>query len=386
MPPLSVMVKPVSGACNMRCTYCFYNDEMAHRQTAAYAPMDSVTAEALIRRAFIYADGSVSFAFQGGEPTLAGADFYRLWLQLERKYNTRGIHVQHAIQTNGLSLDEALLNILCDGGFLAGVSVDGTQAIHDARRLDPKGQGTYQQVQQTLASFRRRGLEYNILCVVDQKIAAQPKAVYEALKPHGYLQFIPCMDGLDGTFSPDSLTSQAYGAFLCQIFNEYEQDYRSNRMVSVRLFDNWIAMLKGYPPEACNLRGRCSSNFLIESNGNAYPCDFYGLDEWLLGNITKSSFFRLESSSKKKLFYETSMYTDSACKECEWLPLCRGGCRREREPLVSGLPRRFRLCEGHKMFFESCYDRLAALAKLEPPTPPKNRCKEQAYRALADAL
>ena len=372
MPPLSILIKPVSGLCSMRCTYCFYADEMAHRDVPTHAPMSDATLERLVRRALAYADGTVAFAFQGGEPTLAGADFFRRFLALERQYNTRHLPISHALQTNGLSLTPSLLDVLREGQFLVGVSVDGTRSIHDSRRLDSTGHGTYDRVMATLTQLRREHIDYNILCVVDRQIAAHPQEVFDALKPHGYLQFIPCMEALDGAPTADSLTPEAYGAFLCALFDEYERAFRAGRYVSIRLFDNWLNLLAGQPPEACSLCGRCSPNYLVESDGSVYPCDFYALDEWLLGNINDASFFRLAASPTLRRFCEVSLELDPACRVCRWLPLCRGGCRREREPFVDGRPRRFRLCEGHRFFWDTCYGRMLALAQLPPPRLPGN--------------
>ena len=186
-----MMIKPVSGLCNMRCTYCFYCDEMRSRQTAAYGAMSEETLENLIRRAFAYADGSVTLAFQGGEPTLAGADYFRKVLMLEKRYNSRRLPVAHALQTNGLHMDDDMLSVLEEGRFLVGLSMDGTQALHDSRRLDAAGKGTWSRVQETAQKLRRCGIEYNVLCVVDHAAAQQGETLFHSLKEHGYLQFIP---------------------------------------------------------------------------------------------------------------------------------------------------------------------------------------------------
>lgn len=364
MPPLSIMIKPVSGLCNMRCTYCFYADEMQRRQTAAYAAMDMSTLENLLRRAFAYADGRLSLVFQGGEPTLAGADFFRTLLRLERKYNTRRLQVSHALQTNGLYMDDELLSVLKEGHFLLGLSVDGTQAIHDSRRVDAANQGTYERVMATARKLRKHGLEYNILCVVDRQVAQNGRDVFEALKEHGYLQFIPCLDPLDGATNENSLTPADFGRFLCEIYPLYAQGIRNGRPVSVRAFDNWLQMLMGYPPENCGFLGRCMPNYLVESNGNVYPCDFYALDEWLLGNINQKSFFSLSKSPVQAAFLERSCTVDEDCLACSFRAICRGGCRRDREPpLAQGNLKKNRLCEGYRMFFSAYLNDMKTLAR-----------------------
>lgn len=362
MPPLTLMVKPASGLCNLRCTYCFYADVTARRETASYGLMTPQTLEKLLRRAFAYADGQVSIAFQGGEPTLAGKDFYRRLLALERRYNSRGLKVSNAIQTNGLEIDDEWVDIFRRGGFLVGVSVDGTPALHDACRVDPAGRPTYRRVMENLRLLRRAGVDYNILCVVNQGVASHPREVFENLMPHGYLQFIPCLDPLDGSRGPHSLDSAAYGRFLIETFDLYEKAWRQGRPVSVRHFDNWVGMLLGQPPENCAMAGRCGNYYLIEADGGVYPCDFYVLDGWRMGNINETSFFSLEKSPVGQAFRQASWALPDPCPACPWLSLCRGGCRREREPFQQGAPSLNRLCAGHRLFFEAREPRLRALA------------------------
>jgi len=357
MPPISVMIKPVSGLCNMRCQYCFYTDELTHRGEGIFSPMEEETLETLIRKIFIYAENFVYLAFQGGEPTLAGAAFYRKVLAFEKKYNSRMLPVSHAIQTNGLALDEEMLSVLKEGNFLVGLSVDGTKEIHDAVRKDALGNGTYERVSKTAEKLRQTGIDYNILCVVGKTAARHPKEVFQALAPHGYLQFIPRLEpfGEENEVDADALTAADYGYFLTEIWKLYAQGLRNGHYVSVRAFDNWLNMLAGRPPENFGFAGRCVPNYLVESNGNVYPCDFYALDEWFLGNIRQSNFKRLAASDKMRNFCESSYKPDADCLICPYGYICRGGCRRDREPvLADGNYGKNRLCEGYRMFFENC--------------------------------
>ena len=381
MPPISVMIKPVSGLCNMRCQYCFYADELSRRGEGVFAPMEEETLEKLIRRIFAYAEGFVSLAFQGGEPTLAGAAFYRKVLELESIYNARNLPVHHAIQTNGLALDDELLSVLKKGHFLMGLSVDGTKEFHDARRRDWSGNGTYDRVMATAEKLCQAGIEYNILCVVGKTVARHPKEVFEALAPHGFLQFIPRLEPFEEAVpggapessgdivgpennDPDALTAADYGHFLIKTYKLYARALRSGHYVSVRAFDNWLNMLSGRLPENCGFAGHCVPNYLVESNGNVYPCDFYALDEWLLGNINQSNFKRLAASEKMREFCERSYKPDPACLTCPYGGICHGGCRRDREPaLPDGSYGRNRLCEGYMMFFENCLEDMRGLQR-----------------------
>lgn len=365
MPPLTIMLKPASSLCNMRCAYCFYSDVAARRDAPSYGVMSPGTLETLVRRAFAYAEGSLSFIFQGGEPTLAGKEFFEAFLSLLARYNARRLRVSLALQTNGLTLDEEWCALLKRGGFLVGVSLDGTQALHDACRRGASGEPTYARVIRGIELLRRFGVDYNVLCVVTQPVAERPEEVFHALKAHRFLQFIPCLDGFDGKKTPLSLDAETYGRFLIGTFDLYEQAWYAGKPVSIRNLDNWLAMLLGYPPENCAMSGRCGHYFLVEADGGVYPCDFYVLDRWRLGNVGDASFFKLDKSPVGARFREESVPLPEGCARCEWFSLCRGGCKRDREPIAGGEPGAAganRLCAGHKLFFSSRFERIKALA------------------------
>ena len=229
MPALSIMVKPVSGACNMHCRYCFYTDVMSRRQTAIYPRMTLETLEALVRRAFRCADGQISFAFQGGEPTLIGLPFFEALMRFERAYNTRGLAVSNAVQTNGYDMPEELLSFFVQEKFLIGVSLDGDRAAHDLLRLDRDGAPTYDRVRANVERFRRAGAELNILCVVNEYVARRPREVFQALAPCRNLQFIACLDDFDGEKTDYSLTEESYLRFLKITFDLYYEAFCAGR-------------------------------------------------------------------------------------------------------------------------------------------------------------
>ena len=333
MPPLTVMIKPASSLCNFRCAYCFYSDVSSRREVASYGVMNDDTLSRLVRRAFAYAEGSVNFTFQGGEPTLAGKAFFRRFLELVRSYDRGRVKVNLAIQTNGWLIDREWCELFREGRFLVGVSLDGSRETHDACRLSAQGGGTWDRVTENLRLLRKNDVEYNVLCVVNRLIAERPRETFNALKPHGYVQFIPCLDGFDGETGPLSLDAASYGRFLTETFDLYEECILGGRPVSVRTFDNWLSMLMGYPLENCAMSGRCGRYFLVEADGGVYPCDFYVLDKWRLGNINEKTFRQLEASPLEQKFYEESVPLADRCRACRWLPLCRGGCKRDREPL-----------------------------------------------------
>lgn len=363
MPPLSIMIKPVSSSCNMHCVYCFYADVTSHRKHANYGTMSRDTVENLVRKAFAYAEGSVSFSFQGGEPTLAGTAYFTHFIQTVEKYNQRGLAVQYAIQTNGYHLSEEMLSLFAQYHFLVGVSLDGYAQTHDMLRMDAHGHGTYQQVVHTLQRLKKRHIPYNILCVVTREVAQQVHAVWRSLAPHGYIQFIPCIDGFDGEKSDYSLTAEAYGEFLVTTFQLYEQAWNCGHSISVRNLDNYMQILLGQTPEMCGMRGRCGLYFLIEADGSVYPCDFYVLDQWRMGSIDRQSFFQLCRSDACQTFQRSSLEVDPTCQACTWFYLCHGGCRRDRESSLDEKLTLNRFCKSYQYFFERCEQPMKQLAE-----------------------
>ncbi len=364
MPPLSMMIKPVSSACPLKCRYCFYADVAANRAVKSYGVMTQDTMRTLVRRALLYADQSVSFAFQGGEPTLAGLSFYQDFLSAVRQYNSRRLPVSYALQTNGCGLTDELCAFFAENHFLLGVSLDGVREIHDALRVDAHGHGTYDKTMEGIALLQKHRVEYNVLCVVTEPVARQGKECWRSLSGHRYLQFIPCIDAFDGARQDFSLTPESYGQFLIDLFDCYEAAYRAGKPVSERRMDNYIMLLLGQRPEHCGMAGQCGLYFLAEADGGIYPCDFYVLDEWRLGNVKEESLRRMETSDRAQSFRRLSRRLPEACASCPYLSLCRGGCRRDREPFVSGVPGENRFCLSYRRFFDARLERMEKLAAL----------------------
>ena len=363
MPALTVMMKPASGACNLRCGYCFYADVAAHRRVASYGLMSKGTLDKIVRRAFAYAEGQISFIFQGGEPLLAGKDFFRHFISEVRSYARRPVHVSCAVQTNGTLIDDEWCDIFREGSFLVGVSLDGDALTHDLYRRDAAGAGTCALVRRNLQRLRTMGVECNVLCVVTKHLCERAEAAFSALREYSYIQFIPCLDPFEGGEKAYSLDAPGYGDFLIKTWDLYEEALFTAHPVSVRTFDNWLGMLLGRPPESCAMSGRCGQYFLIEADGSVYPCDFYVLDRWKLGNINDSGFAALAASDTGGEFRRQSLSLPQNCAECRWLGICRSGCKRDREPIVEGAASLNRLCEGHKRFFEARYERMRRAAK-----------------------
>ncbi len=372
MPPLTVMIKPASSLCNMACRYCFYLDEASHRWEDAPKLMSMETMEKLVRKSMAYADGTVSFAFQGGEPTLEGLDYFRRFTAMVQSYNARRLPVHYAIQTNGLSLDREWAAFFAEHRFLVGVSLDGRQAEHDLYRVDRQGLGTYERVKNNLALLREAQVDFNILTVVTKAVAEHPGEVFQALRPYKFMQFIPCLDPMDGSTHAYSITGAEYGQFLAKLFALYEEAYFSQNPVSIRTFDNYVQMMMGYPPEHCGMAGVCGPFYAVEADGSVYPCDFYMLDEWRLGNIRETTFSRLDKLPLRQAFLAASHPLPEECQSCSYLPLCHNGCKRDRQSPFADIPGQNRLCEGYKLFFEACQPGLARIAAAEDKRARKN--------------
>ena len=360
MQDVTLLIKPASSLCNMRCDYCFYTDVSSQRELRSYGIMNSECLELLIRRAFEIAKRSVTFVFQGGEPMLAGIEFFEKVIAYQKKYNSLSILVYNTIQTNATLIDEAFAAFFKAHRFLVGVSLDGNKALHDLHRRFPDSKGSYDRVLEGIKLLQKYNVDFNVLAVISKDSAKAPAEVYSALKKYGYLQFIPLIDDFDGEKTSFSLSAEDYGRFLSEVFELYYRDLMRGSYVSIRDFDSYVNMLRGLPPSSCAMQGRCGGYFTVESDGSVYPCDFYVTDEYRMGNIRNDSFITIAESEKFKDFIKSSVCIDEKCRSCKWYKLCRGGCRRHREPF----PTITRFCKAYSFFFEKSYSKMQKIAAL----------------------
>ena len=367
MPPLSLLIKPASGGCNMRCRYCFYHDEQMNRDTFSYGFMPEETLETLIKKALQYATKNCSFGFQGGEPTLRGLDFFRKAVELQKKYNIHHTQIANAIQTNGLLIDEQWAAFLHENHFLVGLSIDGTKDVHDLNRLDGEGKGTYSRALRAAQILTAHQVDFNVLTVVTGKTADSVTKIYNFYRRSKllYQQYIPCLDPLGEKrgSSPYSLTPEKYAKFLKTLFDLWYRDITSGNFIYIRYFENLLGILMGRPPESCTLWGRCTIQHVVESDGSVYPCDFYCLDEWKLGTVQEDDFTLFTGKAGAKRFLEESVTGTDECRKCPYYALCRGGCRRDREPLIPGEPQKNYFCSAYKEFFAYALPRLQEIAR-----------------------
>ena len=369
MPALSLLIKPASGNCNMRCRYCFYADELDNREIRSYGKMSVDTMHTIVDKAMEYGDYECTIAFQGGEPTLAGLDFYRdLVAYVTAHENPKKLKIHYALQTNGYLINEEWAAFLGENHFLVGVSLDGLKEIHDRYRLDAAGKGTYQRVISAIRLLEKHQVEYNILTVVTAATARNGQKIYNYFKKNhfGYQQYIECLDliGEDPGQHEYSLTPEKYGEFLKSMFDAWYLDMRSGTYVYNRYFENLMMIMAGQQPESCNMRGVCGKQWVFEADGSVYPCDFYALDQWRLGNIQENSFEEMDEKRDELGFIQWSMRQQEDCQKCRWFGLCRNGCRRNREPVTAEHTNRNYFCKSYQMFFEYAYPRLEEIYQL----------------------
>lgn len=369
MPALSLLIKPASGNCNMRCRYCFYADELDNREIRSYGKMSVDTMHTIVDKAMEYGDYECTIAFQGGEPTLAGLDFYRdLVAYVTAHENPKKLKIHYALQTNGYLINEEWAAFLGENHFLVGVSLDGIKEIHDRYRLDAAGKGTYQRVISAIRLLEKHQVEYNILTVVTAATARNGQKIYNYFKKNhfGYQQYIECLDpiGEEPGQHEYSLTPEKYGEFLKSMFDAWYLDMRSGTYVYNRYFENLMMIMAGQQPESCNMRGICGKQWVFEADGSVYPCDFYALDQWRLGNIQENSFEEMDEKRDELGFIQWSMRQQEDCQKCRWFGLCRNGCRRNREPVTAEHTNRNYFCKSYQMFFEYAYPRLTEIYQL----------------------
>ncbi len=365
MSPLNIMIKPASGNCNLSCTYCFYRDVAHHRNVKSYGMMSINTLENIVIKSLNYAQDECNIIFQGGEPTLVGLDFYKQLIIFQKKYNLKDVQIHNAIQTNGMCIDKEWSSFFKENNFLVGLSIDGPREINDKFRLDLNGEGTYERLFSAAKMLEEHGIAYNILTVVTAQVAEKADKVYDQYKKNGwrYMQFIPCLDPLGeqrGEYSY-SLTPKLYEYFLKALFDLWYKDALRGDFIYIRYFDNLLGMVMGFPPESCGMLGFCAQQYVVEADGSAYPCDFYVVDKYNLGNLNIDNFDQLDTTRNRIGFINESMVMDEKCMKCQWLRLCRGGCRRDRETTDS-LEKNY-FCEAYIGFFEYAYNRLILLAE-----------------------
>ncbi len=363
--PFTLLIKPAGPDCNIACQYCFYACKAELFGGKSHRMSDAVQ-EHLVKSYLGLRFEQNSFAWQGGEPTLMGLDFYKRLVELQSQYGESGQVVTNALQTNGILIDAEWAKFLAEYKFLTGISLDGPKAYHDHYRVDRAGKGTFDRVMAGIENCRDHGAEFNILVLLNNINVQHPDELFDFFTglDVGYLQFVPCVEkSVDDPHAaaPFSITPEEYGRFMSRIFDRW-LDY-GVRNLSVRLFDSVLNFLLGGPHTECTFARRCNDYIVVEHTGDAFCCDFYVTGETKLGNIMEVPIEQLAASQVKREFARKKTQIDHKCLVCRHLDICRGGCPKDRAMLtgIHKVPSYF--CEGYKMFFDHALPRLRAIAQ-----------------------
>lgn len=339
----------------MACGYCFYREKDALFPAAALHRMSDEVLEETIRQMLAQTVPSVSFGWQGGEPTLMGLPFFERALRLQMKHG-RGQSVGNGLQTNGLLLDRRWADFLRDYQFLVGLSLDGPEHIHDQARRRVGGQPTWAEVVDRTKMLLDSGVQTNALSVVNAHSARFPEEIYDFHKGLGlvHMQFIPCIetDPADpGRAADFSVSGEAYGDFLIRIFDLWRGDFRNEEPTTfIRTFDSLFFLYVDREPPDCVLLPECGTYLVVEHDGGVYACDFFVEERWKLGSVLEGKLVHMLNSARQKSFGAAKAALPAPCAACAWKSLCRGGCPKDRlrDPRDRGLSH---FCAGYKKFF-----------------------------------
>ena len=393
LPAFHVMTKPIGPLCNLDCKYCFYLEKEQLYPATSHWRMSDELLESYIRQ-YIEAQQVpvVSFAWQGGEPTLLGVDFFRKVVAIQQKY-ANGKQIQNALQTNAVSIDDEWAGFLANHRFLVGASVDGPRNLHDFYRVDKGGQPTFDRVMAGIQKLQKYAVEFNSLTCVNAANSRHPLEVYRFLKEigGGCVQFIPIVERRTLHASPNDLVligpnyrdeaevtewsvdPVEYGRFLCAIFDEWVR--HDVGTVFIQTFEVALESWAGIPQSLCVFRPTCGTAMAVEHNGDLYSCDHFVYPQYKLGNILEQPLFMMAASQAQVKFgLDKSAMLPRYCRECEVRFACNGECPKHRFLKTpdgeSGLNY---LCAGYKLFFRHIAPYMAFMVQqLEQRRSPAN--------------
>lgn len=366
LKPLSnILIKPAGPDCNLACEYCFYRDkaslypqELPHRMTSAVL-------RSLMQQLLAQGTDQIAVAWQGGEPTLMGIEFYRQAIDFQRQFS-KGKIVGNSIQTNGILIDDRWIPFLKKNNFLVGLSLDGPQHIHDYYRKDCGGKGSWKKVSATALRLLQNGVAVNALTAVNAYSVHFADEIYNYLKSLGfrYLQFIPIVEfsGQGADIKPFSVAPRDYGEFLKRLFDRWMDDFQNSQpTISVRYFESLFFRFVGLQPPDCTLMEHCGPYLVVEHNGDVYACDFFVETDWKLGNILENRLIDLLNSDRQESFGNCKLDLPQRCRRCRWLEFCFGGCLKDRIGFnqTGGLNY---FCESVMTFLEYADERFRSLA------------------------
>lgn len=364
-PRIHVLAKPTGAICNLACSYCFFLAKESFYPGSGFRMSDEVLENYIWQLIAAHRSSQVTVAWQGGEPTLMGLDFYRRAIELQEKYGKKGMVFENTMQTNGTLLDDEWCRFFKENNFLIGISIDGPRELHDVYRVDKKGEGTFDRVMQGLRLLQKHDVEYNVLTTVNRVNADCPLEVYHFLRDEAgadWIQFIPVVERINEeghtlyqrgeTVSNRSVKPEQLGSFLSCIFDEWVRNDVGK--IFVQTFEASARRWLGLPSGMCVFEETCGMGLALEHNGDLYSCDHFVEPDYLLGNIMEKEISELAAAEKQYRFGQDKCDSlPQVCRECEVLFACQGECPKNRFLTTSAGENGLNyLCKGWKAFFQ----------------------------------
>jgi uncharacterized protein len=356
-----VMAKPTGSRCNLSCAYCFFLKKRYLYPQSSFCMSDEVMESYIQQTIQAHSVPVVTIAWQGGEPTLMGLDFFRRSMDVIKRASRLGLQVEKTLQTNGVLIDEEWCRFFHENNFLVGLSIDGPKLLHDAYRKDKAGKSVFDRVMESVRLMQKYNVEFNVLCTVNAVNSRHPLEVYRFFRDElktPYIQFIPIVERDNQTGNQQgnrvterSVSPEQYGRFLIEIFDEWVRRDVGNMFV--QFFDAVLASyVRGYS-SLCVLSPRCGESVALEHNGDLYSCDHFVEPRYFLGNITKTPLLELVFSEKQRLFGNAKFdLLPNYCKKCAFLFTCYGECPKNRVLTAPDGEQGLNwLCNGLKAFF-----------------------------------
>jgi uncharacterized protein len=365
-----VFAKPVGAICNLDCHYCYYLEkEHLYPEVESFRMTDDILEEYIVQHIDASPDPVISFSWHGGEPTVLGLDYFRKIVSLQHKHQPTNQRIINGMQTNGTLLDDEWCRFLATEEFVVGISLDGPQEMHDRYRVTKNNKPTYEQTMRGYKLLQQHRVLCEILCVVNTYNVQHPTEVYKFFKQlHAqFLTFLPLVELQshgEGSVSDRTVPSEAFGIFLCTIFDEWmRQDIGR---IKVQIFEEAARTAFGQEHTLCIFRKVCGRIPVIEHNGDFYSCDHFVDPKYYLGNIREMPLVKLLESPAQRAFGQAKLDTlPRQCQVCEVRAMCNGGCPKNRvlqtQDGEAGLNY---LCAAYKQFFTHCQPFIAEIATL----------------------
>ena len=360
MDDFQVFVKPVGASCNLACTYCYYLDKSElFADSGLHRMADDLLEMYIIQHIQASTEPTIFFSWHGGEPTLAGLDYFRRIAEIQKKHLPANRVVLNGIQTNGTLLNEEWCQFMKKENFIVGISIDGPEEFHSINRVRRDGQSSFREVVRGYQLLKSHEIPVEILCVVNSVNVNFPLEVYRFFKSLNaeFITFLPLVEKQNSggkTVSERTVPAKAFGTFLCAIFDEWKTSDIGT--VKIQIFEEALRTAFGTEHSLCIFKPVCGRVPVLESNGDFYSCDHFVDPAHHIGNIRQRSLSEMLESPQQKSFGQAKLDTlPDFCLQCEVREMCNGACPKDRfintPDGESGLNY---LCEGYKLFFNHC--------------------------------